>query len=83
MRSDDILSGVVTIKIVQKLQARHYSVNFDESTVHGESQLDINVSYLNEELLVEKRCLTSVALHYVTTGRELAMQVIHDLKIRT
>lgn len=50
--------------------------------MNGTSQLDINVSYLTEDLMVEKRCLTSVALQHGTTGRELALQVIHELQIR-
>ena len=58
-------------------------MNFDESTVNGTSQLDINVSYLTKELLVEKRCLTSVALQHGTTGQELALQVLHELETRS
>ena len=69
-------------KLVKNLQDRPYSLNFDESTVNGESQLDINVSYLTTELLVEKRCLTTVALQGGTTGKELALQVINELKSR-
>ena len=69
-------------KLVKNLQDRPFSLNFDESTVNGESQLDINVSYLTPELLVEKRCLTTVALQHGTTGKELALQVIHELKSR-
>ena len=69
-------------KLVQYLQKRPYSLNFDESTVNGDSQLDINVSYLTEELLVEKRCLTTVALQGGTSGQELALQVIHELETR-
>ena len=34
---------------LQNLQKRLYSSNFDESTVNGDSQLDINLSYLTEE----------------------------------
>ena len=69
-------------KLVKNLQDRPYSINFDESTVNGESQLDINISYLTPELLVEKRCLTTVALQHGTTGKEIALQVIHELTIR-
>ena len=69
-------------KLVKNLQDRHYSVNFDESTVNGDSQLDINVSYLTPERLVEKRCLTTVALQHGTTGKEIALAVLQELKSR-
>ena len=69
-------------KLVKNLKDRPYSLNFDESTVNGESQLDINVSYLTPELLVEKRCLTTVALQGGTTGKELALLVMEQLNSR-
>ena len=70
-------------KLVKNLQDRPYSVNFDESTVNGTSQLVINVSCLTEDLLVEKRCLTTVALQNGTTGQELADEVIFQLENRS
>jgi hypothetical protein len=66
--------------LLQALTERHYSVNFDESTVNGITELDINVSYLTEELLVEKRMLTSVAVQGGTSGEELAQLVLDYLK---
>ena len=41
---------------------------------------DINVSYLTEELLVEKRMLTSVTVQGSTSGEELALLVLDYLK---
>ena len=76
------LKVILTHFFYQNLQARHFSVNFDESTVNGDSQLDINVSYLTEQLVVEKRCLTTVALQEGTTGRELALEVVQALQDR-
>ena len=67
---------------MQNLKARTYSLKFDESKVNGQSQLDMNVSYLTTVGLVEKRCLTIVALKAGTTGRELALQVIKELTDR-
>ena len=60
-------------ELVENLRNRPYSIHFYESTVYGASQLDINVSYLTHDLLVEKRCLTTVALKNGTTGKELAV----------
>ena len=44
---DNNIAKVYDIR--RNLQKRPYSLNFDESTVNGDSQLDINVSYLTEE----------------------------------
>jgi hypothetical protein len=65
---------------LQALRERHFSINFDESTVNGVTELDINVSYLTEELLVEKRMLTSVAVQGSTSGEELAKLILDYLK---
>ena len=55
---------------MRNLQDRPYSLNFDESAVNGDSQLNINVPYLTPERLVEKRCLTTVALQASWDHRE-------------
>ena len=62
------------------MKARPYSLNFDESTVNGDSQLDINVSYLEEDLHVKKRMFTTIALQRGTTGEEIAGQVLDALR---
>ena len=62
------------------MKARPYSLNFDESTVNGDSQLDINVSYLEEDLQVKKRMFTTIALQRGTTGEEIADQVLDALR---
>jgi len=67
-------------KTVQAMKNRPFSLNFDESTVNGDSQLDINVSYLDEDLLVKKRMFTTTALERGTTGEEIADQVLNVLR---
>ena len=48
---------------VQTMKNRPFSL-----TVNGDSQLDINVSYLDEDLLVKKRMFTTTALERGTTA---------------
>ena len=68
-------------KTVQAMKDRFYSINFDESTVNGVSQLDINVSYLDKDLIVKKRMFTTVALTHGTTGEEIAEHVLNALEL--
>ena len=62
------------------MRSRPFSLNFDESTVNGTSQLDINVALLTEELLVERRMLTTIPLQGGTTGKEIASEVLSVLE---
>ena len=62
------------------MRSRPFSLNFDESTVNGDSQLDINVSYLDVDLLVKKRMLSTIALERGTTGEEIAAHVLKALR---
>lgn len=66
--------------MVDAMIKKPFSIDFDESTVNGDSLLDINVSYINTEGLVEKRMLTAVALKEGTTGREVADTVVQTLE---
>ena len=47
-------------KVEQAMKAKHFSLNFDESEVNGQSLLDLNSSYINEENLVEKRLFSAI-----------------------
>lgn len=49
-------------KVVEGMKKRHFSLNFDESEVNGDSLIDLNASYVNEDLLVEKRMFSAVPI---------------------
>jgi hypothetical protein len=51
---------------------RPFCINFDESTVNGESLLDVNCSYVNQAGLVEKRLYTAMIMDEGTSGLEIA-----------
>ena len=61
------------------MQLRPYSVNFDESTINGKSELTLNVAFLTQDLLVERRCLAVIDVEEGTTGEEMANTVMKEL----
>jgi len=67
-------------RMVDAMIKKPFSINFDESSVNGDSILDINVSYINSMGLVEKRMLTAIAMQEGTTGREVADTVVQTLQ---
>ena len=67
-------------RIIQAMQLRPYSCNFDESTVNGKSQVALSVAYLTSELLVERRCLAVIEVKEGTSGQEMANLVLEELQ---
>jgi len=67
-------------RMVDAMIKKPFSINFDESSLNGDSILDINVSYINSMGLVEKRMLTAIAMQEGTTGREVADTVVQTLQ---
>ena len=59
---------------------RPYSINFDESTVNGLSEVTMNASYLNDNLLVEKRSLAVISMNEGTSGYEFANMALTELE---
>lgn len=62
------------------MRKRPYSINFDESTVNGVSEMTLNVAFLTSSLLVERRCFTILAITEGSTGKEMAQLVLAKLE---
>ena len=65
--------------LVKKLQKSFFSINFDESSVLDKSQLDINVSYL-ENYQVRKQNFAAVSLEGGTSAQELVDAVTNEFE---
>ena len=65
--------------LVKKLQKSFFSINFDESSVLDRSQLDINVSFL-ENFKVMKQNFSTVSLEGGTTAQEIVDAVSYEFE---
>lgn len=65
--------------LVEKLQKSFFSINFDESSVLDRSQLDINVSFL-ENFQVMKQNFSTVSLEGGTTAQEIVDAVSYEFE---
>ena len=65
--------------LVKKLQKSFFSINFDESSVLAKSQLDINVSFL-ENGLVRKQNFSTVSLEGGTSAQEIVDAVVNEFE---
>ena len=66
-------------KLINTLRKGFFSINFDESSVLAKSQLDINVSYL-ENCLVRKQNFCTVSLEGGTTAQEIVDAVVDEFE---
>ena len=56
--------------LVKTLRSNFFSLNFDESAVNKASQLDLNVSYIDENNAVNQN-LTTLSMDKGTTAQEI------------
>ena len=61
------------------MQNAPFSINFDESTVNGTTQLDINVGHLTEEFLVGRKMFGSIELTEGTEADEVTGKILEKL----
>jgi hypothetical protein len=66
-------------KLIKQLKKDFFSLNFDETSINLNSQLDINVSYLSGDVIVKEN-LTTISMESGTTAEEIVDAVIGQLE---
>ena len=66
-------------KLISTLKKNFFSLNFDETSINLESQLDINVSYLDNDVIVKEN-LTTISMEAGTTATEIVDVVLGQLE---
>ena len=65
-------------EIISILQTSPFSLSFDESSINSTSQLDLNVSYVQEKVVI-KRFLETIEMKAGTTAEEIVEAVFRVL----
>ena len=65
--------------LVSTLKTSFFSLNFDETSINLKSQLDINVSFLKDEVIVKEN-LTTISMEGGTTAAEIVDAVFSQLE---
>jgi hypothetical protein len=66
-------------KLVFQLQNTFFSINFDETSLNGESQLDVNVSFMNNDGNMVKENLTTINMQGGTSAEEVTSMIFSKL----
>ena len=66
-------------KTINNLRTKHFSINFDETSLNGESQLAVNVSYPIEGNMLKENLIT-IDMKAGTTAEEIVETVLGKLE---
>lgn len=66
-------------KLVSQLQKTFFSINFDETSINSTSQLDVNVSYMNDDGNMVKENLVTIDMQGGTSAEEVTDLVFGKL----